>query len=59
MINEIKIFLFVLSCLFVTKLLLEFIIKIFQPVTEPMKLGDVEKVSLYLSVSYIITFIIT
>ena len=59
MISEIKIFLFVLSVLFIGKLFVQFIFKLVQPVTEPLKIGDVEKVFIYLSISYIITFLIT
>jgi len=59
MINEIKIFLFILSVLFISKLFIEFIVKLIQPITEPLKLNDVEKVIIYLSISYIITFLIT
>jgi|MDTC01.1.fsa_nt_gb hypothetical protein len=59
MINEIKTFLFILSVLFISKLIIEFIIKLIQPITEPLKFNDIEKVTIYLSISYIITFLIT
>ena len=58
MINEIKVFLLVLSVVYTLRFILEFIIKLFQEEPVPMKLNKVNEVFLYLSLSYIITSII-
>jgi hypothetical protein len=57
MLQEIKLFLFVLSIVYLTKFLLEFTIKLFQENPEPMKLSKVEQTLQILSASYIITYV--
>jgi len=59
MLQEIKLFLFVLSIIYLTKFVLEFIVKLFQENPEPMKSSKVEQTLQLLSASYIITYILT
>jgi hypothetical protein len=56
MLQEIKLFLLVLSILYLTRFLLEFGLRLFQETPEPMKLTKVEQVSQLLSATYIITY---
>ena len=58
MMQQIKLFFFVLGILYLTKFLLEFIVKLFQENPEPMKLSKVEQTLQLISVSYIITYIL-
>lgn len=59
MMQQIKLFFFVLGILYLTKFLLEFIVKLFQENPEPMKLSNVEQIILLVASSYIITYILT
>jgi len=59
MMQQIKLFFFVLGILYLTKFLLEFIVKLFQENPEPMKLSNVEQITLLVAFSYIITYILT
>ena len=59
MMLQIKFFFFVLGILYLTKFLLEFIVKLFQESPEPMKLSNVEQIILLVAFSYIITYILT
>ena len=59
MMQQIKLFFFVLGILYLTKFLLEFIVKLFQESPEPMKLSNVEQIILLVAFSYIITYILT
>ena len=59
MMQQIKLFFFVLGILYLTKFLLEFIVKLFQENPEPMKLSNVEQIVLLVACSYIITYILT
>ena len=59
MLQEIKLFLFVLGIVYLTKFVLEFTVKLFQDNPEPMKLSKVEQTLQLLSVSYIITYLLT
>lgn len=58
MMQQIKLFFFVLGILYLTKFLLEFIVKLFQENPEPMKLSNVEQIILLVASSYIITYIL-
>jgi hypothetical protein len=58
MMREINLFLFILSSLYFIKFLFEFIVKFFQENPTPLELSNVEKILVYLSVSYLITFIL-
>jgi hypothetical protein len=56
MMEQIKIFLLVLSVVYLSKFIIEFIIKLMQDNPEPMKISKVEEVIQLLSSSYIITY---
>lgn len=56
--EELKVFLFVLSILFLLKNVVVFILKFFQEEPEEMKFNIFEKIMIYISLSYIITYII-
>ena len=58
MINEIKLFLFVLSIIYTLRFIVEFGFKFTQENPEPMEVSAAEKVSVYLSLAYIITYIL-
>jgi hypothetical protein len=59
MINEIKLFLFVLSITYNLRFIVEFVIKLTQENPEPMKITSTEKVFVYFALSYIITYLLT
>ena len=54
--KEIKIFLLVLSVLYLIRFILEFSVRLLQENPEPMKSSALEKVSQLLSASYVITY---
>lgn len=58
MMLEIKLFLLVLSSLFLLKTLIEFGVKLTQENPEPMTFSNVEKTLQLISLSYIITYIL-
>lgn len=58
MVQEIKIYLMVLSVIFMLKIAFGFFIRLFQENPEPLTLTKNEIVLTYLTISYIITFII-
>jgi len=58
MIEQIKLFLFILSLVFTLRFVFEFIIKLFQEEPQPMEVNSVKEVFIYLALSYIITYII-
>jgi len=58
MVTNILIYLSVLSTLYVLRFFVEFLMKLFSEEPSIMKLTKIEYVFLYLSVSYLITFII-
>lgn len=58
MINEIKLFIFVLSVVFVLRFILQFAYELTRENPEQLKLKETEKVFLYVAVSYIITYIL-
>ena len=59
MMQQIKLFFFVLGILYLTKFLLEFIVKLFQENPEPMSLTKIEQIIQLVALSYIITYILT
>ena len=59
MIEKLEIFVLVLSSLFCFKHLIQFIVTLTQEDPTPIKLGVIEKVLLYFSISYVITSIIS
>ena len=56
MLQEIKLFLLVLSMVYLTRFILEFTIRLFQENPEPLSISKVEQLFQLLSVSYIITY---
>jgi len=57
--EQIKLFLFVLSVIYTLRFIIEFALKlILQNNPDPMKISNVNQIFLYFSISYIITFIL-
>lgn len=56
--QEIKLFLFVLSIIYSIRIVVEFVIKLTQENPEPMKLSKVEQAIQVIALSYIITYIL-
>ena len=56
--EQIKLFLLVLSCLFMIKTIIDFVVKLTQENPEPMTFSNVEKTLQLISLSYIITYIL-
>lgn len=57
--QQIKLFLFVLSIVYSLRIIVEFLIKLTQENPEPMKLSKLEQSLQLISLSYIITYILT
>jgi hypothetical protein len=58
MINEIKLFLFVLSIVFELKFIAEFLFRLTIENPTPLEVKEIEKIFLYLASAYIITYIL-
>jgi hypothetical protein len=58
MINNIDLFLFVLSVVVWIRTIIEFVIKLTQPTAEAIKMSLYEKITLIVTISYIITYIL-
>jgi hypothetical protein len=58
MINEIKLFLFVLSIVYELKFIIQFLYQLTRENPEELKLKEWEKTILYFTNSYIITYIL-
>lgn len=56
--QEIKLFLFVLSIIYSIRIIVEFVLKLTQENPEPMKLSKVEQAIQVFALSYIITYIL-
>lgn len=57
MMEQIKLFLFVLSIVYTLRFIVEFALKLItQDNPEPMRISNVNQIFLYFSISYIITF---
>ena len=56
MMEQIKIFLFVLSLIYTLRFVFEFVLKLTQENPAPLIIKELEKVFLYLSSAYIITY---
>jgi hypothetical protein len=54
--QEIKLFLFVLSIIYTLRYIFEFVFKLTQEDSQPMKLTKIEGIVLYFATSYIITY---
>jgi len=58
MMQEIKLFLFVLSIIYSIRIIVEFFLKLTQENPEPMKLSKAEQAIQVCALSYIITYIL-
>jgi len=58
MIKLIELFLFILSVIFILKYVLEFVMTLKEDDPEPMKINPIEKIALYLTISYFFTAIL-
>jgi hypothetical protein len=58
MISEIKLFLFVLSVVFELRFISTFIYQLTRETPEELKISEVEKILLYFTTAYIITYIL-
>lgn len=56
MMEQIKVFLFVLSLIYTLRFVFEFVFKLTQENPEPLVIKEIEKVFLYLTSAYIITY---
>ena len=59
MLQQIKIFLFVLSIIYTLRFVVELVIRLFQDNPEPIQLSKLEQFYQFIALSYIITFILT
>ena len=58
MIEQIKLFLFVMSIIYTLRFVVEFVVRLTQENPEPMKLSKVEQAIQVFALSYIITYIL-
>jgi hypothetical protein len=58
MINEIKLFLFVLCLVFELKFVFQFLYQLTRENPEPLKIKEMDKTLLYFTTAYIITYIL-
>jgi hypothetical protein len=58
MINNIELYILVLSIVFVLRFIVEFIVKLFITDANPITINKYEKVIIYFASSYIITYIL-
>ena len=59
MLQQIKLFLFVLSIIYTLRFVVELVIRLFQDNPEPIQLSKLEQFYQFIALSYIITFILT
>lgn len=57
--QQFKLFFFILSIIYLSKFVIEFIVKLFQENPEPMSLTKIEQIIQLVALSYIITYILT
>jgi hypothetical protein len=58
MLQEFKLFLFVLSIIYTLRFIIELAIRLFQENPEALTLSKVEQIAHYVALSYIITYIL-
>jgi len=58
MLQEIKLFLFVLSIIYILRFVVELVIRLFQENPDPITLPKWEQFAHYVALSYIITYIL-
>jgi hypothetical protein len=56
MMEQIKLFLFVLSLIYTLRFVFEFVLKLTQQNPEPLVIKEIEKIFLYFTSAYIITY---
>lgn len=56
MMEQIKLYLFVLSLIYTFRFIFEFVFKLTQENPEPLVIKEIEKIFLYLGSTYIITY---
>lgn len=56
MMEQIKLFLFILSLVFTIRFVIEFVIKLVQDNPTPMSISKINESLLYLTIAYIITY---
>jgi hypothetical protein len=59
MIKIISIFFFIFSIIFLLRYVVEIFIALMSETTKPIKINKIIEISLYVSISYILTFLIT
>jgi hypothetical protein len=59
MLNNVFLFFMVLSTIFFSKFIIEFLINLFSEEPSMIKISKTDQIFLYLSISYIITFLIS
>ena len=59
MINKIEIFLLVLSCVFLLKFVIEFLIQLKEENPKTITISNIERILFHLTISYIITYFLT
>jgi hypothetical protein len=59
MLQQIKLFLFVLSIIYTLRFVAELVIRLFQDNPDPIQLSKLEQFYQFVALSYIITFILT
>lgn len=59
MLNNISLFLFIISLIFILKKISDFLINLFKPDPQIMILSIYEKIIIYITLSYLITYILT
>ena len=59
MLQQIKLFLFVLSIIYTLRFVVELVIRLFQDNPDPIQLSKLEQFYQFVALSYIITFILT
>jgi len=59
MVNNIGLYFFILSIVYNLKFILEFLVKLREENPKPLIISNVEKIVMYFTISYIITYIIS
>jgi hypothetical protein len=57
--QQIKLFLFVLSIIYTLRFVVELVIRLFQDDPDPLVISKIEQFSHYVALSFIITYILT
>ena len=57
--QQIKLFLFVLSIIYTLRFIVELVLRLFQDNPDPISINKIEQYTQYFALSYIITFLLT